>query len=174
MELDFKTVKALSSPTRVKILSQVLDKDATPTQLSRDIGKSKSTVSAHLTKLHKAGLLEKDKEDGRKRVVYSPTRKAKAIVKGKERKVRFSITSSAFSMAAGLALLGSNALGYFQQKTTADQAMMMTQESADTAAGSTSSLASLSPDILLFIGAGLIGVSLLGFAYGITVNKLSG
>jgi DNA-binding transcriptional ArsR family regulator len=106
MELDFQTVKALSSPTRVNILREVLENEATPTQLSDELGKSKSTVSSHLNKLTEAELLEKDSVEGRKRVTYRPTRKAQAIVEGRERKVKFSIASSAVTTFAGIASLG--------------------------------------------------------------------
>jgi DNA-binding transcriptional ArsR family regulator len=65
--------------------------------LSDKVGKSKSTVSSHLDELRDAGLLEKDEEEGRRRVVYQPTNKTEAIIEGRSRKVRFSITSSIVS-----------------------------------------------------------------------------
>lgn len=105
MELDYKSVKALSSPTRLKILRKVLEKDRTTTQLSDELDKSKSTISSHLKDLTEAGLLEKDKKEGRRRVVYSATRKADAIVNGKERTVKFSIASSVFTAAGGTFLI---------------------------------------------------------------------
>jgi DNA-binding transcriptional ArsR family regulator len=104
MDLDFETIRALSSPTRIKILSGAMDSEATTTSLSRDVGKSKSTISSHLEKLVESGLLEKDQEEGRKRVVYRPTKKAEAILKGKQREVRFSVASSAITGLAGLGL----------------------------------------------------------------------
>lgn len=183
MELDFKAVKALSSPTRVNILRHVLEKESTPTQLSRDLDRSKSTISSHLNKLHDAGLVEKDQEDGRKRVVYSPTGKAEAIVSGKERKVKFSIASSALSALAGLAVTGTGAKEHFTSsyatRSGADSAggmgtmSTMEQEAMNTAAQEPSSLVSLSPDILFYIGIGLIGLSALSFMYGITLRKLT-
>lgn len=170
MELDFKAVKALSSPTRVKILRQVLEKESTPTQLSRDLDRSKSTISSHLAKLETAGLLEKDKVEGRKRVVYSPTRKAEDIVSGKERKVKFSITSSALSLLAGLAVTWRSLTDTVYQ--TADPAQMgvMSQEATRS---SIDSLVNLSPDILLYIGLGMLSFSVLGFTYGWTIKKLT-
>lgn len=107
MELDYTAIKALSSPTRIKILHKLLEKRATPTQLSEKTGKSKSTVSSHLSILEDAGLVEKDKREGRRRVTYTPTRKAKAIVEGRERTVRFSVASSVLSVVIGLTMLGS-------------------------------------------------------------------
>lgn len=101
MELDFKTIKALSSPTRIQIMNKVMEKECTPTEISEDLDKSKSTVSSHLETLLNADLVEKDSEEGRRRVIYEPTDKACDIVNGKERKVKFSVVSSALTLAAG-------------------------------------------------------------------------
>lgn len=110
MELDYAVIKALSSPTRIKILHRVLEKEATPTQLSEDVGKTKSTIAAHLATLEEAGLVEKDEEEGRRRVTYAPTQTARAIVEGRERTVKFSVASSILSAALGLGLIGSRFL----------------------------------------------------------------
>lgn len=107
MELDYKAIKALSAPTRIKILHRLLEKEATPTQLSDALGKSKSTISSHLSTLEEAGLVEKDKQEGRRRVTYAPTRKAQAIVEGRERTVRFSVASSVLAMVMGATVIGS-------------------------------------------------------------------
>jgi len=52
-----------------------------------------------------SGLLEKEEVEGRKRVVYRPTKKAEAILKGKQKKVRFSVASSTITGLAGIGLL---------------------------------------------------------------------
>jgi DNA-binding transcriptional ArsR family regulator len=132
MELDFDTVKALSSPTRIAILRQVLEKESTTTQLSRDLEKSKSTVSSHLSTLTEAGLLKKNKVEGRKRVTYHPTDKAQTIVKGRERKVKFSLASSAASAFAGIGLLG---LGVFRSLGMKSSANMGESTSLDAQKG---------------------------------------
>ncbi len=175
MEIDFKTVRALSSPTRVRILHELLEKESTPTGLSKKTGKSKSTVSAHLSTLHESGLIDKDSKEGRKRVVYSPTDKAKAIVNGKERKVKFSIASSIISAFTGLTLAyeGVNRLNFL-----ADDAMesvdMEAEMAADTAAETGFETGSMlfSGEIFLFIGFGLLTFSVLAFLYGYTVRKI--
>ena len=112
MNIGFDSVRALASPTRLEILSIVLNEDeATTTKISDELGKSKSTVSSHLKVLKEADLLEKDEEEGRRRVIYNPTDKSKAIVEGKERKVKFSITSSALTAAGGAILLSRGSTG---------------------------------------------------------------
>lgn len=135
MELDFDTLKALSSPTRIAILREVLEKESTTTQLSDKLEKSKSTVSSHLTKLTKAGLLEKNKVEGRKRVTYEPTRKARSIVKGREKKVKFSLASSAISAFAGIGLIGAGILSSIAMKSsagdTADSGSLSAQDATE-------------------------------------------
>jgi len=112
MNIGFNSVRALASPTRLEILSIVLNEDeATTTKISDELGKSKSTVSSHLKVLKEADLLEKDEGEGRRGVIYNPTDKSKAIVEGKERKVKFSITSSALTAAGGAILLSRGLTG---------------------------------------------------------------
>lgn len=192
MEINFNTVKALSSPTRVRILNQILDREATPTQLSDELGKSKSTVSSHLSTLHEAGLIEKDAEEGRRRVTYSPTRKAEAIIEGRERKVRFSFGSSAISALAGLSI-GAYALmpeftdqvGYSSADATArsNQLSSMTADTGDmgaeaartaseTGSGFNLSEVMFSSEILLGLGVFFLGVAAFSFLYGWTINRL--
>lgn len=119
MDLDYDSVKALASPTRLKILNMVLDEEATTTKLSKELDKSKSTVSSHLKVLTDSGLLEKDEEEGRRRVVYRPTNKAEAIVNGREKKVKFSVVSSALTAIGGVFFLSKgvrSTLGYTGEK----------------------------------------------------------
>lgn len=129
--MDFKTVKALSSPTRIRILNCILEKQRTPTEISNKVGKSKSTISSHLETLSESGLILKNKKEGRKRVLYEPTEKAENIVKGKEKKVTFTLTSSVISMLAGIGLLatslGSMGLGSLQDDEV-DEAFEVEEE----------------------------------------------
>lgn len=190
MEINFNTVKALSSPTRVKILNQILDKDSTPTQLSNKLGKSKSTVSSHLSKLQKAELIQKDSKEGRRRVTYSPTSKAEAIIQGKERKVKFSFGSSALSALAGLVIGGYTLMPRFRgtsqdMATSSDTGTMstMTAESADMSAEAAKAASEASPgidfsnvlfssEILLGVGILFLGIAVFSFIYGWTMNTL--
>ncbi|MFB6204552.1 MAG: ArsR/SmtB family transcription factor [Candidatus Nanohaloarchaea archaeon] len=167
MELDFDSVRALSSPTRIQILREVLDQEATTTDLSRELEKSKSTISSHLKTLKSAGLIEKDKKDGRKRVIYRPTRKAEAIVKGKERKVKFSVASTVFT-----GLLGAVSVARWlpepsrQAQPSASAAMI-----AD--AGQTASNTGSEPGTV-FLAAGIVflGIAIISLLYGLVMHEL--
>lgn len=176
MELDFKTVKALSSPTRIKILRHVLEKEYTPTDLSNDLGKSKSTISSHLDTLVSSGLVEKDSEEGRKRVVYHPTRKAKAIVQEKEKKVKFSIVSSTVTGLVGLGFLGSTFIEAPKQKMrdyTADQGPGMMAQSMESAPKAAEKASGGNPEqIFFFLGLGFLTISISAIIYGLLINWL--
>ncbi|MFB6193160.1 MAG: winged helix-turn-helix domain-containing protein [Candidatus Nanohaloarchaea archaeon] len=169
MELDFKTVKALSSPTRIKILNQVLEKEYTPTSLSKEVGKSKSTVSSHLSKLESSGLIEKEAEEGRKRVVYRPTEKGKAIVREKEKKVKFSIVSSTVTGIAGVGLAGSTLIENGEKGQVAG-AMMQSMDAME--AGKTAASGGSPENVLLFLGLGFLTVSISSIIYGFLINEL--
>lgn len=183
MELDFETIQALSSPTRVKILHEILDKGATPTYLSKELEKSKSTISSHLSTLADAGLVEREAKAGRRRVTYRPTKKAKAIVEGRERTVRFSIASSLLTSFAGAAVLGQQ---YFprQATTAAEQGGASLQmESMDAAgdAGGVETATKASGWVenvftvengLVALGAVLVVAGLITLYYGWQLRKL--
>lgn len=177
MELNYKTVKALSSPTRIKILNEVMEKETTTTDISKEVGKTKSTVSTHLSTLVDAGLIEKDEVEGRKRVIYKPTRRAKDIISGKERKVKFSITSSIITAIGGTIFMGK----YVQESIMVQSSnQQMTAMSADLAAESTRSAAesatrsgiNFSPEIFLSVSILMFVLALVGFTYGVVMNNL--
>lgn len=182
MELDFGTVKALSSPTRIRILNQVLEEESTPTSLSDSLDKSKSTVSSHLETLVDAGLVEKDAEEGRRRVVYQPTRKAQHIVEGRERRVKFSLTSSIVSGIAGFALVGSHLINfgksgaYTATELQAQSGAAMTADGMDTAAkGSEAAANGMAVDpatVVLAFGVGFLALSAATFFYGLAMRKI--
>lgn len=170
MNLDFKTVKALSSPTRIEILAHALKNEATPTNTADMVGKSKSTVSSHMDTLVDSGLLEKDEKEGRKRVVYSPTRKAEAIVNGREKKVKFSIASSMVTALAGAAFLHPVLGEAFRNDSSSSRAGTMMMESTEQAAETGLELSLTDPFLFLSAGFMVIAVSALG--YGLILRKL--
>ena len=175
MDLDFKTIRALSSPTRIKILSHSLKNEATPTNTADKIGKSKSTVSSHLEKLVEAGLLDRDEKEGRKRVVYQPTRKAEAIVEGRERKVKFSVASSAITGLTGIGLLypifQESGSKWRQASSTSSDANIM-MESEMTRNTAERGLEATLSDPFLFLSAGFMIISLSALCYGLVLRSL--
>jgi DNA-binding transcriptional ArsR family regulator len=178
MELDFKTVKALSSPTRIEILNEALRSEATPTEISNSVDRSKSTVSSHLEKLQDAGLLEKESEDGRRRVIYRPTEKTETILNGRSKKVKFSLLSTVSNAWIGLGL-GLAGLKKFTEPTSQPSSSSggvgtMAMDKSAEAGGHTAEAASLSSpeNILLVAGLGFLSIAVAGLLYGLLVSRL--
>lgn len=181
MELDFKTIKALSSPTRIKLLHRImleheLQKNVTPTTLSDDLDKAKSTISSHLNVLHDAGLVERDEQEGRRRVMYAPTRKAKTIINGSERKVRFAVTSGAISgvAGAGLFLTGVTRSALFTSQKVMAESMDAAPAPGGGSGGGTEATGLVTPEIALLLGGGaLLAMAVLFVLYGLVVWRLA-
>lgn len=171
MDLDFKSVKALASPTRIKILNHILEKEATTTDIADELDKSKSTISDHLKVLTDSELIDKDEEEGRRRVIYRPTDSAKAIVEGRERKVKFSIASSAITGFLGLFTISNTLKNSFESSQPEAQGMMVqsTETARNTAEASQISGAEMA---LVVLGGGLVVTALMLAMYTYTLRKL--
>lgn len=180
MEIDRNTVKALASPTRIDILNQTLNGNNTTTDISNELDKTKSTISSHLEKLNEADLLEKDEEEGRRRVVYTPTRKAESILKGRKRKMQFSLFSGFIALVAGSGAIWhffnpfnhSSASGAEMQ--SADSMNALSMEATRSTAENASKASGLPELENVFLAAGVVffSVSIISFAYGYTMARL--
>jgi len=80
MEIDRKTIKALAADTRLEILKSLGNRRKTSSELSKELDLAVSTVTEHLNKLEKAGLVKR-KDTGHKWIYYELTNKATGIVK---------------------------------------------------------------------------------------------
>jgi len=82
MEIDKKTIKALSADTRVTILKSLNERRKLPSELSRELNIAPSTVVEHLKILESAELVRKQKR-GSKWIYYELTVKGSGVVKPK-------------------------------------------------------------------------------------------
>lgn len=121
MELDFRSIKALSSRSRIHILQELLREGATPSQLSDKVGANTSNIVMHLETLSNAGLVEEQEMDQGFGTVYVPTDKARTIVDNGESQVKFSVGSSMMAGLAGLALGVTRFVPVFQAGTQASE-----------------------------------------------------
>ena len=71
-------MKLLFSKTKIEILKKLNERNYTISELSKILGKSKSTISEHLNTLYKMGLV--DKESHSKWVYYKITNKGKKVL----------------------------------------------------------------------------------------------
>lgn len=101
MEIDSKTIKALSAETRVRILKILNVNRRIAADISKEIGLAPSTVNEHLKTMENAGLVKKN-DTGHKWIYYEVTEKGKSMITPKM-PVSIIIT---LSLGIGLALFG--------------------------------------------------------------------
>jgi DNA-binding transcriptional ArsR family regulator len=82
MEIDRKTLKALSADTRIDILKSLTKRRKTPSELSKELGLATPTITEHLERLAEAGLVRRE-ETGHKWIYYDLTEKGESLVKPK-------------------------------------------------------------------------------------------
>ncbi|MBU3904555.1 MAG: winged helix-turn-helix domain-containing protein [Nanoarchaeota archaeon] len=82
MEIDKKTIKLLSSDTRVNILKSLSRRRKTLTELASEFDLAKSTITEHLSKLEESNLIIKQ-ETGRKWIYYELSSKGEKLIKPK-------------------------------------------------------------------------------------------
>ncbi len=73
-------IKVISSDTRIKILESLKERKKTISELSKELGMSKSSVYEHLAKLAAVGFVRR-KESGRKWVYYELTEKGMNFIR---------------------------------------------------------------------------------------------
>ena len=93
--------RVLSSDTRKQILKYLAEKNHRPSDLSRELGKDKSTIVQHLDILGSAGLVERIERDGHKWVFYKLSRKAEVLFPNHRRRAAFFIVAL-FSLLGAL------------------------------------------------------------------------
>ena len=98
---DEEMFKALVSDTRRNIIKTLSEGDKTPTDLSRMLKKSKSTIVEHLEKLVNVGLVEKMERPGRKWVFYTLTRKGESYVSKKSHRLVIILSMVFLSLIGG-------------------------------------------------------------------------
>lgn len=100
--IDRKSLFALASETRIKILKKIDSRRMTLTELSKELNLSKVTVKEHLDKLVEAGLVRKV-DEGRKWVYYELTKKGKSILHPESRvKIIFLLSLALACIVGGL------------------------------------------------------------------------
>ncbi|HEX38193.1 MAG TPA: ArsR family transcriptional regulator [Candidatus Cloacimonetes bacterium] len=99
--LDRKILRALSSDTRINILKSLNIRPMTVSELSRILNLPKSTIHENLEKLIDAGLVKKNKSEGRKRVYYELTEKGRRLLLSHKTRIIL-LLSSAASFICGI------------------------------------------------------------------------
>ncbi len=103
MELDGGMIKLLSSDTRVRIIRLLGERRHTPSELSRKLGKSPSTVVEHLKKLEKHGLVRRVSGKN-KWVYYELTPEGRKLIDKKDMRIVIPLTLGILLLFAGVFL----------------------------------------------------------------------
>lgn len=101
IEIDSKTIKALSAETRIKILKILNGNRKIAAEISKYLGLAPSTVNEHLKVMEGSGLVKKN-DTGHKWIYYEITEKGKNMITPK---MPISIILT-LSLGIGLVLFG--------------------------------------------------------------------
>lgn len=172
MELDLRTVKALASQTRIKLLRELRQEAATAEELGQRLGIEAEQVMMQLETLKAADLV--DARSDQLGAAYTLTDKAEDIVHGRERSVQFSLSTATLSTVLGATVIGYPVLSRQQMMSAtmeSQQAAPDTTPSTPEAAETASWISGVDPVylalglVLLLFAAGL-------FFYGHRVRQL--
>ena len=165
MSTDDDVLKALVSDTRRNIVKTLSEGDRTPSDLSRLLSKSKSTISEHLEKLINAGLVEKIERPGRKWVFYTLTRKGESYVSKKSQRLIIILSSVFLSIIGGVFSLVKYLL---QPSYMANIGEKVLEDSGRAATGEM--IPNISP-WFLYLSIGLFALALVGIFALIVMKK---
>lgn len=152
-ESSDELLKALVSDTRRDIVKTLSNGERTPSDLSKMLKKSKSTIVEHLQKLMDAGLVEKMERPGHKWVFYSLTRRGESYVSKNSKKIIIILSSVFIGIFGGF-------LSLVQHLNSDPKQFIYVERDVIAAAQSTSTPWFLYLSILLF-SLSLIGIFVL-------------
>jgi len=155
---DEEVLKSLVSDTRREILSEG---DRTPSDLSRMLDKSKSTIVEHLEKLINAGLVEKIERPGYKWVFYSLTKKGESYVSKKDQRLVIILSTVFLSIIGGVFSM----IGYLTQPSYRmainDKTLEAPELVTNVGGGNADAMISATP-WFLYLSIGLFVIALIG------------
>ncbi len=166
-EENDQLLKALVSDTRRDIVKTLSEGNRTPSDLSRLLKKSKSTIVEHLQKLTDAGLVEKTEKPGHKWVFYSLTRKGESYVSKKSQRLVIILSSVFLSIIGGVISL----VGYLGK---APRVLADSEEKVISVPGAATGEIFNSPTTtpwLLYLSIGLFVLALAGIFVLIVMKK---
>lgn len=98
-------VSVMSSKTKYEIIKNLSKGQKTPTDISRMMGKAKSTIVEHLEELVELGLVQKIEQPGKKFVFYSLTKNGYRMLESKPKIENFVMFGSFLSILTGVAFV---------------------------------------------------------------------
>lgn len=110
MQIDKRTIKALSSDTRLAILKKLAERRRILAELSKELNLKTPTILEHIRLLEDVGLVER-KETGQKWIYYELTDKGFALIKPKW-PIQFVLT-----LSLGIVFVFISAANFFTPQT---------------------------------------------------------
>ncbi len=152
--VDRDVLKVLSVDTRMDILKQLSQGSRTPSDLSKMLRKSNSTIVEHLDVLVKAGLVKKIEQPGKKWIFYTLTDRGYGIISSKSRRLIIILATSLFAIVGGLFSLNlySSQYSTFRIATEAMEAPAQ-------------AIPSMTSPFLLYLSAVLFGIGIAGLIF---------
>jgi len=98
-------IKVLNSETKMSILLELSKGQKTPTDLSKKLGKVKSTIVEHLEDLERLGLVSKSEMEGRKWVFYSLSKDGYRLLEGRPKIYEIVLPASIITLLFGFVML---------------------------------------------------------------------
>lgn len=156
-------LKIKTSETKMEIIKQLSKGQRTPSDLSRILKKSKSTIVEHLESLIDFGLVIKIERPGKKWVFYSLTKNGYEIIHGRPRISQVILTGSLLSIICGfIVLLFSKTL--FQQYTITESGLQAVKSPEATLI--------TTPNTYFYISVIFFAIGILGILFHFYINKV--
>ena len=154
--VDRDILKVLAVETRMDILKELSEGSRTPSDLSKKLKKSNSTIVEHLDVMVKSGLVTKVEHPGKKWIFYSLTDRGYGIISSKSRRLVIILATSLISVVGGLYTLNLHSRQFISADTSAE---------ALQAGAKAVSAQAIAPPIFLYLSIALFTIGVAGLAY---------
>ncbi len=158
--VDRDVLKVLSVDTRMDIIKELSQGSRTPSDLSKKLRKSNSTIIEHLDVLVKSGLVKKIEQPGKKWIFYTLTERGHGIIGSKSRRLIIILATSLAAVVGGFFSLSLYTRQTIYAITQAPAEAMQVPEIAK----SVSISVTVSP-FLLYLSIILFGMGILGLIF---------
>lgn len=166
--VDRDVLKVLAVDTRMDILKELSYGSRTPSDLSKTLGKSDSTIVEHLDALVRSGLVKKIEQPGKKWIFYTLTERGQGILSSKSKRLIIILGISALSIAGGFFSLSkylSQTLGITKQVSDATSRALESQAAATPQAIATTIAPVIISSTYLYVAIFLFMVGLSGMMF---------
>ncbi len=168
MDFKLETFQALSSPTRLKIISKLKKRRHTLTELSKLLNMHVSTVKEHLDKLESSGFIQLE-DEGYKWKYYNLTKEGKNLISPYNTEIKIILPVSVCLILVGTYNLIN--IGLIQTGSRLAQSKLA-HEAAISMPNDIGAIQTIYQIPTIPISSIILGVFLLGLVIGLKINRL--